>query len=157
MKSSPEAYASIVMENKPPNRNQSSDKNLDPSTGFDFYKRGKLNSFNISSFHHSTWNQNGKNHWRKNVSVKWSWSQYSEVAPSDIAIKGMLMKGCYFTSMKCIMFSNQIVFMLLCFVLLLWPVCCTGKKHPPPPPSPLALRQLILCFSEIFSVFLFFF
>ena len=156
MKSSPEAYASIVMENKPPNRNQSSDKNLDPSTGFDFYKRGKLNSFNISSFHHSTWNQNGKNHWRKNVSVKWSWSQYSEVAPSDIAIKGMLMKGCYFTSMKCIMFSNQIVFMLLCFVLLLWPVCCTGKKHPPPP-SPLALRQLILCFSEIFSVFLFFF
>ena len=92
----------------------------------------------------------------KIVLVKWSRSQYSEESPSDIAIKGMLMKVCYFTSMKCIMFSNKIVFMLFCFVLLLWPVCCTGKKHPPPP-SPLALRQLILCFSEVFSVFLFFF
>ena len=65
MKSSPEAYASIVMENKPPSRNQSSDKNLDPSTGFDFCKRGKRNSFNINSFHHRTQNQNGRHHWRK--------------------------------------------------------------------------------------------
>ena len=55
----------------------------------------------------------------KIVLVKWSRSQYSEESPSDIAIKGMLMKVCYFTWMKCIMFSNQIVFMLFCFVLLL--------------------------------------
>ena len=77
-----------------------------------------------------------KNHWRKIVSVKWSRSRYCEVSPSDIAIKGMLKKVCYFTWMKCIIFSNQIVFMLFCFVLLLWSVCCTGKKHPPPPPPP---------------------
>ena len=35
------------------------------------------------------------------------------------AIKGMLIQVCYFTLMKCIMFSNQIVFMLFCFGLLL--------------------------------------
>ena len=35
------------------------------------------------------------------------------------ALKFMLMKVCYFTSKKCVMFSNQIVFMLFCFVLLL--------------------------------------
>ena len=57
------------------------------------------------------------------------------------------MKVCYLTSMKCIMFSDQIVFMLFCFVLLLWFVCCTSKKHPPP----LTLRQLMLCF--FFSFF----
>ena len=31
------------------------------------------------------------------------------------ALKFMLMKVCYFTSMKCVMLSNQIVFMLFCF------------------------------------------
>ena len=98
-----------------------------------------------------------KNNWRKIVSVKWSRSRYPEVSPSDIAIKGMLKKVCYFTWMKCIMFFNQIVFMLFCFVLLLWSVCCTGKKYPPQPPSPLALRQLILCFSEVFFGFSFLF
>ena len=66
MKSSHEAYASIVMENKTPSRNQSSDKNLDPSTGFDFYKRGKPNSFNINSSHHRTKNQNEKKSLKKN-------------------------------------------------------------------------------------------
>ena len=61
--------------------------------------------------------------------------------------KGILMKVCYLTSMKCIMFSDQIVFMLFCFVLLLWFVCCTSEKHPPP----LTLQQLMLCF--FFSFF----
>ena len=54
MKSSHEAYASIVIENKTPCTNQSSDKNPNPSTGFDSYKKGKLNSININSFHHHT-------------------------------------------------------------------------------------------------------
>ena len=92
----------------------------------------------------------------KIVLVKWSRSQYSEESPSDIAIKGMLMKVCYFTSMKCIMFSNQIVFMLFCFVLLLWPVCCTGKKHPPPPFPSCAATINTLFFWGFFSFSFFF-
>ena len=97
-----------------------------------------------------------KNHWRKIVSVKWNRSRYSEVSPSDIAIKGMLKKVCYFTWMKCIMFFNQIVFMLFCFVLLLWPVCCTGKKHPPPPFPSCAATINTLFFWGFFSFSFFF-
>ena len=77
MNSSHEAYASIVMENKTPSRNQSSNKNLDPSTGFDCCKRGKRNSFNINSFHHRTQNQNGRHHWRK--------TRLSKVEPRSVS------------------------------------------------------------------------
>ena len=80
--------------------------------------------------------------------IKWPWS--------ISAIKGMLMKVCYFTSMKCIMFSNQIVFILFCFVLLLWFVCCTSKKHPSLPCAA-TINTLFFwgffCFSEVFLFF----
>ena len=146
MKSSHEAYASIVMENKTPIRNQSSDKNLDPSTGFDFCKRGKRNSFNINSFHHRTQNQNGRYHWRKTRlskveprSVFWSVSighSYKSYANESLLF--------YFNEMYNVLQADCLYVVLFCFVLLLWFVCCTSEKDPP---LPLALRQLIICFS----------
>ena len=117
MNSSHEAYASIVMENKTPSRNQSSNKNLDPSTGFDCCKRGKRNSFNINSFHHRTQNQNGRHHWRKTRLSKVEPRSVSWIVSIGHSYKSYANEACYFTSMKCIMFSRQIVYMLCCFVL----------------------------------------
>ena len=90
----------------------------------------------------------------KLVYIEWSRSQYSEVSRSDIAIKGMLVKICYFTSMYCIIFSNQIV--LCCFVLFCFHNLCVELVRNTLPP-PLALRELILVFLSFFSVFSFIF
>ena len=68
----------------------------------------------------------------KLVYIEWSRSQYSEVSRSDIAIKGMLVKICYFTSMYCIIFSNQIV--LCCFVLFCFHNLCVELVRNTLPP-----------------------